>query len=78
MTQYNLTFSPSELETIQTLMVITIDRLESMSLETNEVLDSPLLSIEQYNMYLGCLANITKDMANMRGILSRIELLHDQ
>lgn len=73
MTQYNFTFSPSELETVQTLMHVTIKKLEVMASEVNEVLDDPLLPFEQYDMYSGCLVNIARDTGNMRSILSRIE-----
>lgn len=73
MTNHTLILSTSELETIQTLMHVTIRNLETMATEVNEVLDDPLVSVEQYDMYAGCLVNITKDSENMRSILSRIE-----
>ncbi len=77
MTQYNLTLSPSELETIETLMAHTIERLDSMITDTNEVLDGPLTD-KEYSLYVRCLANMTRDTANMRSILSRVELFHGQ
>ena len=73
MTSHTLTLSASELETVQTLMQVTIKKLETMATEVNEVLDDPLVSVEQYDMYAGCLANMAKDSENMRSILSRIE-----
>lgn len=73
MSNHTLTLSPSELETIQTLMHATLSKLEGMATEVNETLDDPLVSVEQYDMYAGCLVNITRDSENMRSILSRIE-----
>lgn len=73
MTNHTLTLSTSELETIQTLMHVTIKKLEVMATEVNEVLDDQLIPVEQYDMYAGCLVNMATDTDNMRSILSRIE-----
>lgn len=73
MTNHTLTLSTSELETIQTLMHVTIKKLEVMATEVNEVLDDQLIPVEQYDMYAGCLVNMARDTDNMRSILSRIE-----
>lgn len=73
MTNHTLILSTSELETIQTLMHVTIKKLETMANEVNDVLDDPLVPVEQYDMYAGCLVNMTRDSKNMRAILSRIE-----
>lgn len=72
MTQYNLTLSPSELETIHSLINHTIDKLEPLVQEVDDILDEPI-STDQYNLYLSTLATITKDMANMRSILVQLE-----
>lgn len=73
MTSHTLTLSASELETVQTLMEVTIKKLEVMTAEVNEVLDDQLIPVEQYDMYAGCLVNMARDSDNMRSILSRIE-----
>jgi hypothetical protein len=72
MDTYQLNLSFSELDTLKASIGRTILDLEKLDTQLNDVLDnSP--DTKTYNLYLGCLSNVTRDKNNMRSILSQAE-----
>lgn len=74
MVTYQLDLSFSELDTLKATMIKTIHDLEKLDTQLNEALDNSPDS-KTYNLYLGCLSNITRDKNNMRSILSKAEFI---
>lgn len=76
MDTYRLDLSWSELDTLKAAMDKAIADLEKCHDMLNSKLDTPLTP-ELYAEYLGYLANVSRDKANMRSILCKVGLSHD-
>lgn len=76
MDTYRLNLSWSELDTLKAAMNITISNLDKYHDMLNAELDKPLTP-ELYAQNLEYLANVSRDKANMRSILSKAELSHE-
>lgn len=76
MDNYRIDLSWSELDSLKAAMNSTINDLEKCQDMLNAKLDTPLMP-EQYAQYLEYLANVSRDKANMRSILYKVELSHD-
>lgn len=76
MDNYHLNLSWSELDSLRAAMNTTIKDLENCQNMLNAKLDTSLTP-ELYAEYLGYLANVSRDHANMRSILHKVELSHD-
>ena len=76
MDTYHLELSWSELDSLKASLTRSIDELEKCNDMLNSKLDEPL-PFEQYAQYLEYLANVSRDKANMRSILCKVELSHD-
>jgi hypothetical protein len=76
MDTYRIDLSWSELDSLRAAMNSTINDLEKCHDMINAKLDSPLTP-ELYAQYLEYLANISRDKANMRSILSKVDLSYD-
>lgn len=72
MDTYRLDLSFSELDSLKAAMNTTIKDLDKCHDMLNAKLDKPL-EPELYAEYLGYLANVSRDKANMRSILSQAE-----
>ena len=72
MDTYRLDLSFSELDSLKAAMNTTIKDLDKFHDMLNAKLDKPL-EPELYAEYLGYLANVSRDKANMRSILSQAE-----
>lgn len=76
MDTYRLDLSWSELDSLKAAVTSAIGDLE----KCNDMLDKKLderLTPELYAQYLEYLANVSRDRANMRSILCKVELSHD-
>jgi hypothetical protein len=76
MDTYRIDLSWSELDSLKAAMITTIRELDKCHDMLNEQLDTPLTP-ESYNLYLGCLSNVTRDRNNMRSILCKVDLSHE-
>lgn len=76
MDTYHLDLSFSELDSLKAAMNSTINDLEKCHDMLNAKLDGPLTP-ELYAQYLEYLANVSRDKANMRSVLSKAELSHE-
>lgn len=76
MNSYRIDLSWSELDTLKAAINSTINDLEKCHDMINSKLDEPLTP-ELYTQYLEYLANISRDKANMRSVLCKVELSHD-
>lgn len=76
MDTYRLNLSWSELDALKAAMNITISNLDKYHDMLNAELDKPLTP-ELYAQNLEYLANVSRDKANMRSILSKAELSHE-
>lgn len=76
MDTYHLELSWSELDSLKASLIRSIDELEKCNDMLNSKLDEPL-PFEQYAQYLEYLANVSRDKANMRSILYKVELSYD-
>lgn len=76
MDKYRIDLSWSELDSLKAAMSSTINDLEKCQDMLNAKLDTPLTP-ELYAQHLGYLANVSRDKANMRSILCKVELSHD-
>jgi len=76
MDTYRLDLSWSELDSLKAAVTSAIGDLEKCNNMLDKKLDEPLTP-EQYVQYLEYLANVSRDRANMRSILCKVELSHD-
>lgn len=76
MDTYRLELSWSELDSLKAALNSAIRDLEKCNEMLNLSLDKPLTP-ELYAQSLGYLANVSRDKANMRSILYKVELSHD-
>lgn len=76
MDKYCLNLTWSELDSLKAAMSRTIEDLEKCHDMLNEKLDE-LLEPAAYAQYLECLANVSRDKANMRSILLKADLSHE-
>lgn len=76
MDTYRLNLSWSELDSLKAAANRAIDELDKCHDMLNAKLDEPLEPIV-YAQYLEFLANVSRDKANMRSILSKAELSHE-
>lgn len=73
---YRIDLSWSELDTLKASIVSTMGNLDKCHAMLNSRLDSPLTP-EVYAEYLGYLANVSRDKANMSAILCKVGLSHE-
>lgn len=76
MDNYHLSLSWSELDSLKAALNSVIKELERCDDMINTGLDEPLTP-ELYAQYLGYLSNVSRDKANMRSILCKVELSHE-
>lgn len=76
MDTYHLNLSWSELDSLKAAANRAIDELDKCHDMLNSKLDEPLEPVA-YAQYLEFLANVSRDKANMRSILSKAELSHE-
>ena len=76
MDTYDLKLSWSELDSLKAAANRAIDELDKCHDMLNAKLDEPLEPVV-YAQYLEFLANVSRDKANMRSILSKAELSHE-
>jgi hypothetical protein len=76
MDTYRLNLSWSELDSLKAAANRAIDELDKCHDMLNAKLDEPLEPVV-YAQYLEFLANVSRDKANMRSILSKAELSHE-
>lgn len=76
MDNYRIDLSWSELDSLKAAMNSTISDLEKCQDMLSAKLDTPLTP-ELYAQHLEYLANVSRDKANMRSILCKVELSHD-
>lgn len=76
MDNYHLNLSWSELDSLKAAVNRAVDDLEKCHDILNAELDKPLTP-ELYAQNLKYLANVSRDKANMRSILSKAELSHE-
>jgi hypothetical protein len=76
METYRLNLSWSELDSLKAAANRAIDELEKCDHMLNSKLDEPLEPIV-YAQYLESLANVSRDKANIRSILLKVDLSHE-
>lgn len=76
MDTYRLDLSWSQLDSLKAAVTSAINDLEKCHDMLNSKLDEPLTP-ELYTQCLEYLNNVSRDKANMRSILYKVELSHD-
>lgn len=76
MDNYHLNLSWSELDSLKAALNSAVNDLDKCHDMLNSKLDTPLTP-QLYAEYLGYLSNVSRDKANMRSILHKVDLSHE-